>query len=109
MSIVFTILENPEIYYDGVKEWRQKDTADKTWEVLNNFFRKRFQRYQGPDEDISVGRLWDNNQHERRTCQRRRIRKATSTGGSASKFGHSNGSRQAGSSRAIHQKYDANT
>ena len=30
VSIAFTIVENAGIYYDGVKEWRQKDTADKT-------------------------------------------------------------------------------
>ena len=42
MSIAFTILENPEIYYDGVKEWRQKDTADKTWEAFKTFFAREF-------------------------------------------------------------------
>ena len=31
VSIAFTIVENAGIYYDGVKEWRRKDTADKTW------------------------------------------------------------------------------
>ena len=31
VSIAFTIVENAGIYYDGVKEWRQKDTADKIW------------------------------------------------------------------------------
>ena len=33
-SIAFTIVENAGIYYDGVKEWRRKDTADKTWEAF---------------------------------------------------------------------------
>ena len=31
VSIAFTIVENAGIYYDGVKEWRRKDIADKTW------------------------------------------------------------------------------
>ena len=30
VSIAFTIVENDGIYYDGVKEWRRKDTVDKT-------------------------------------------------------------------------------
>ena len=30
VSIAFTIVENAGIYYDGVKEWRRKDTVDKT-------------------------------------------------------------------------------
>ena len=63
-------MENAGIYYAGVKEWRQKDTADKTWEAFKKFFTKRVQRDQGPAKDISVGRIWDNNQHERRTCKR---------------------------------------
>ena len=29
--IAFTMVENAGIYYNGVNEWRQKDTADKTW------------------------------------------------------------------------------
>ena len=76
---------------------------------LKDVFCKRVQIYQGPTKDISVGRLWDNNQHERRTYQRRGIRKAPETGGSASEFGHSDGSRQTGIGRAIHQQRDANT
>ena len=73
VSIAFTIVENAGIYYDGVKEWRQKDTADKTWEAFKTYFRKRVQRYKSPTTDISVRRLWNNNQHERRTCKRRGI------------------------------------
>ena len=38
MSIAFTIVENVGIYCDGVKEWRQKDTADKTWDAFKKFF-----------------------------------------------------------------------
>ena len=38
VSISFTMVENAGIYYDGVKEWRQKDTADKTWEAFKTFF-----------------------------------------------------------------------
>ena len=38
MSIDFTIVENYGIYYDGVKEWHQKDKADKTWEAFKTFF-----------------------------------------------------------------------
>ena len=30
VSIAFTIVEKAGIYFDGVKEWRQKATADKT-------------------------------------------------------------------------------
>ena len=30
VSITFTMVENSRIYYDGVKEWHRKDTADKT-------------------------------------------------------------------------------
>ena len=32
------MVENTRIYYDGVKEWRRKDTAEKTWEAFNKFF-----------------------------------------------------------------------
>ena len=42
MSIAFTIVENTGIYYDGVKEWRWKDTADKTWETFKKFFARQF-------------------------------------------------------------------
>ena len=42
MIIAFTIVENSGIYYDGVKEWRQKDTADKTWEAFKTFFAREF-------------------------------------------------------------------
>ena len=42
MSIAFTMAENTRIYYDGVKEWRQKDTADKTWEAFKTFFAREF-------------------------------------------------------------------
>ena len=38
MSIAFTKVENAEIYYDDVKEWCQKDTADKTWEAFKTPF-----------------------------------------------------------------------
>ena len=42
VSIAFTTVENTGIYYDGVKEWRQKDTTDKTWEVFKTFFAREF-------------------------------------------------------------------
>ena len=42
MSIAFTIVENARIYYDGIKEWHQKDTADKTWEAFKTFFARDF-------------------------------------------------------------------
>ena len=42
VSIAFTMVENAGIYYDGVKEWRQKDTADKTWEAFKTFFEREF-------------------------------------------------------------------
>ena len=42
MSIEFTMVENAGIYYDGVKEWRRKDTADKTWEAFKKFFAREF-------------------------------------------------------------------
>ena len=38
VSISFTMVENSGIYYDGVKKWRRKDTADKTWEAFKTFF-----------------------------------------------------------------------
>ena len=31
LSISFTTVENAGIYYYGVKEWRRKDMAEKTW------------------------------------------------------------------------------
>ena len=43
VSIAFTSVENAGIYYDGVKEWRRKDTSDKTWEALKTFFAREFQ------------------------------------------------------------------
>ena len=42
VSIAFTSVENAGIYYDGVKEWRRKDTADKTWEAFKTFFAREF-------------------------------------------------------------------
>ena len=42
VSIAFTIVENAGIYYDGVKEWRRKDTVDKTWEAFKTFFAREF-------------------------------------------------------------------
>ena len=35
-------VENSRIYYDGVTEWRQKDTADQTWEAFKKFFTREF-------------------------------------------------------------------
>ena len=42
MSIAFTMVENSGIYYDGVKEWRRKDTSDKTWKAFKTFFAREF-------------------------------------------------------------------
>ena len=42
VSNTFTTVENSGIYYDGVNEWRQKYTADKTWEVFKTFFAREF-------------------------------------------------------------------
>ena len=42
VSIAFTTVENAGIYHDGVKEWRQKDTADNTWEAFKTFFAREF-------------------------------------------------------------------
>ena len=42
VSIAFTSVENAGIYYDVVKEWRRKDTADKTWEDFRTFFIREF-------------------------------------------------------------------
>ena len=42
VSIAFTMVENAGIYYDGVKEWRQKDTSDKMWEAFKMFFAREF-------------------------------------------------------------------
>ena len=38
VGIAFTMAENSGIYYDGVNEWCQKDTTDKTWEAFKTFF-----------------------------------------------------------------------
>ena len=43
LSISFMSVENAGIYYDGVKEWCRKDTADKTWEAFKTFFAREFQ------------------------------------------------------------------
>ena len=42
VSIAFTMVENSGIYYDGAKEWHQKDTADKTWEAFKKVFAREF-------------------------------------------------------------------
>ena len=42
VSIAFKMAENAGIYYDGVKEWRQKDTAEKIWEAFRTFFEREF-------------------------------------------------------------------
>ena len=42
VSIAFTTVENTGIYYDGVKEWRRKDTTDKMWEAFKTFFEREF-------------------------------------------------------------------
>ena len=42
VSIAFTTVENAGIYYNGVKESHQKDTADKMWEAFKNFFAREF-------------------------------------------------------------------
>ena len=36
-------MENAGIYYDGVKEWRRKYTAEKTWDAFKTFFAREFQ------------------------------------------------------------------
>ena len=95
MSIAFTVVENDKIYYDGVKEWRQKDTADKTREDFKTFFAREFR-------DISVRSIRNGN-HERRTHQRRgEGQHATATGRSAREFGHGDGSRQTSSDIVVH-------
>ena len=42
VSIAFTMVENAGIYCDGVKDWRRKDTAEKTWEAFKIFFAREF-------------------------------------------------------------------
>ena len=42
VSIAFTMAENAGIYYDGIKEWRLKDTADKMWEAFKTVFAREF-------------------------------------------------------------------
>ena len=44
VSIAFKMVENAGIYYDGVKEWRQKDKVDKTWEAFKTFFTRGSER-----------------------------------------------------------------
>ena len=101
------MVEKSGISYDGVKEWRQKYTGDKTWESFKTFFAREFREIIVQPK-ISIRRIWDE-KHERRTRQRLKNQNSTATGGSASKFGHSDGSRQTGSGRAIHQQNDADT
>ena len=36
------MVENAGIYYDGIKEWRRKETAYKTWEAFKKFFAGEF-------------------------------------------------------------------
>ena len=36
------MVENAGIYYDDIKEWRQKDTVDRTWEAFKTFFARYF-------------------------------------------------------------------
>ena len=38
VSIAFTLIEQSGTYRDGVKEWRQILTADKTWVAFKVFF-----------------------------------------------------------------------
>ena len=42
VSIAFTMVENARIYYDGVKEWHRKDSANKTWEAFKSFLAREF-------------------------------------------------------------------
>ena len=42
VSIAFTMVENAGIYYNGVKEWCQKEPSDKTWEAFKTFFAREF-------------------------------------------------------------------
>ena len=44
VSIAFMMVENDGIYYDGVKEWRLKDTADKMWEASKTFFARELRK-----------------------------------------------------------------
>ena len=48
VSIAFKIVKNAGIYYDGVKEWPRKDTADKTWEAFKTFFAREFREIRTP-------------------------------------------------------------
>ena len=42
VSIALTLIEQLGTYYDGVKEWQQKCTADKTWVAFKDFFAQEF-------------------------------------------------------------------
>ena len=42
VSIAFKMVDNSGIYYDGVKEWSLKDTAEKTWEAFKTFSAREF-------------------------------------------------------------------
>ena len=56
MSIAFTIVENAGIYYDGLKKWRRKDTADKIWEAFKTFFAREFREIRiQPRTSVSEG------------------------------------------------------
>ena len=38
VSTAFTMVDNAVVFYDVVKEWHQKDTAEKTWEAFKKCF-----------------------------------------------------------------------
>ena len=42
MSIAFTMVDNSGIYYDGIKEWRRKDTSENTREAFQTLLAREF-------------------------------------------------------------------
>ena len=38
VSIAFTFVDKPGLYYDGAKEWRSKLAIDKTWDKFKEMF-----------------------------------------------------------------------
>ena len=45
VSISFTMMKNSGIYYDVVKKWRRKDTADKSGKLPRRFSQEISERY----------------------------------------------------------------
>ena len=87
------MVENARIYYDGVKEWRRKDTAEKMWESFRTFFAREFREIRVQPQTSASERCGTNSMRGGHTNATEREKNVATTGGSAREFSHSNGSR----------------